>query len=261
MKVGVRTGTLRQDWDAALRAAKELGFDGVELDVGAKYKDTLFWNPDARAQLVQVMNEVGISVPCVCIGGLWQLSPASPEATVREEAQEFIRGTVLNCAEVGAYTILAPINDARGQGYDVAKERWLEIMKQVAPVAEEKHVCVALENCGCSAQYQLELVEAVGSPYVRAYFDMANSKGVGEDPVEAIRLLGRHVAHVHAKDLAYDGDKRQNVPLGEGLVDIPGCIAALKKVGYDDYLTLETPAGDDAAASARQNLQFLRNLI
>jgi len=241
--------------------AKELGFDGVELDVGSDYKETLFWDADARARLVEAEKETDIEVPCVCIGGLWKLSPASPDSAVRQEAQEFISGTIVNCAERGAWTILAPINDAGGQGYDVAKERWVEIMKQVAPIAEEKRVCVALENCGCTAQYQLELIEAVGSPFVRAYFDMANSRGVEEDPVASVRMLGKQVALVHAKDLNYEGEKRLNVPLGEGIVDIPGCVAALKDVGYDDYLTLETPSGDDASASAGKNLAYLRELI
>ena len=201
-------------------------------------------------------------MPSICIGGLWQHSPAAPDGTVQKTAERFIEGTIRHCAEVGARVILAPINEARGQGYEAALPRWVEILKRVAPVAEEKKVCVALENCGCSAEYQLEMIEAVGSAYVQAYFDLANSKGTGNDPVAEIKTLAKHVGQVHAKDVAFDTDgKRKNVPLGEGDVDFPGCIEALRAVGYDDYLTLETPSGDDAEAEASKNLEFLRKLI
>lgn len=262
MKIGARNGTLKADWQEAFAVGQELGFDGVELDVGADFQDSFLWDPDSRQKVVALQQSTGMQLPCICIGGLWKHSPASPDASVQQVAEKFIAGTIRYCAEVGARVILAPINDAGGQGYEVAMVRWVHTMKSVSGIAEEHEVCVALENCGCTAAYQLAMVQLVNSPFVQAYFDMANAKVAGDDPVEAIQLLGGHLAHVHAKNWKADADgKREGTPLDYGDIDVAGCIAALKAVGYDDYVTLETPPLDDAKAQAAKNLAFLRALI
>ena len=261
MKIGARNGTLKAQWNDAFAIAKEMGFDGVELDVGADFRESFLWDPEARKEVVSLQKTTGVELPCICIGGLWQLSPANPDEAIRAQAEEFITGTVRHCAEIGAWAILAPINDGRGEWADAAMERWVDIMKRVAPVAEERQVTVCLENCGCTAQYQLDMIQAVDAAYVKGYVDMANFMAAEDDSVEAIKLLGDSIGHVHAKDFAVVDGKRQGCRLGKGLIDVPGCVAALKEIGYDDYLTLETPPGQDAKAEAAKNLAFLKELI
>ena len=262
MNIGTRNGTLKTDWQESFALAKQIGFDGVELDVGADFKDSFLWNSESRKEVVALQQTTGVELPCICIGGLWQHSPANPDDAVRQTAEEFIAGTVRHCAEIGAWVILAPINDAGGQGYEVAMARWVDIMKRVAPVAEECKVCVALENCGCTAAYQLAMVQLVDSPYVQAYYDMANAKVAGDDPVEAIKLLGSSLAQVHAKNWQeLEDGQRQPTPLDEGAIDVAACVQALKDVGYDDYVTLETPPLEDAKAQAANNLAFLRQQV
>lgn len=262
MKIGARNGTLKTDWQDAFAVGKELGFDGVELDVGADFEDSFLWDPDGRRKVLELQQSTGVELPCICIGGLWKHSPAAPDGVVQQVAEQFIAGTIRFCAEVGARVILAPINDAGGQGYEVAMVRWVHTMRRVAPLAERHEVCVALENCGCTAAYQLAMIQLVDSPFVQAYFDMANAKVAGDDPVEAIQILGTHLAHVHAKNWKADDDgKREATPLDHGDIDVPACMAALKDVGYEDYVTLETPPLDDAKAQASNNLAFLKALV
>ena len=58
---------------------------------------------------------------------------------------------------------------------------------------------------------------------------------------------------------ACDGFKE--LPLGEGDVDFPGYIAALKDIGYDGYLTIEREAGADPTADILMAADFLKKLI
>ena len=88
--------------------------------------------------------------------------------------------------------------------------------------------------------------------------------------MEAVKLLGSYIVHTHAKDgvmlkktdpkIIYDhfaagGIEALNVadyfletPLGEGNVDFPSYIAALRAVGYNGYLTIERETGADPVA-------------
>ena len=49
--------------------------------------------------------------------------------------------------------------------------------------------------------------------------------------------------------------------LGEGIVPIADCLGALRAIGYDDWLVLETPPTDDPEAAGKHNLDYLRGLL
>jgi sugar phosphate isomerase/epimerase len=58
------------------------------------------------------------------------------------------------------------------------------------------------------------------------------------DAPKAVRELGRLIRHVHLKDVIAPGG-HETCRLGDGVVDIPGVIDELKKVGYDGVLSWE----------------------
>jgi len=64
-----------------------------------------------------------------------------------------------------------------------------------------------------------------------------------EDAVEAIERLGKRVFGVHMKDVRTlkDGGKnrKQFTILGQGDLDVPGCLKVLRKLNYDYALSLE----------------------
>jgi inosose dehydratase len=88
----------------------------------------------------------------------------------------------------------------------------------------------------------------------------------GGDPVAALMTYGERVTHVHLKDVEapvlsalaagrLDGfgqavDRRIFCPLGQGLLDLPAIVAALRDVGYRGWLMLEQDSSDEPAAVA-----------
>ena len=50
-------------------------------------------------------------------------------------------------------------------------------------------------------------------------------------------------------------------PLGEGHVDFPRYIEALRRVGYDGYLTIERETGDRPAEDIRKAFDMLKSLV
>ena len=49
--------------------------------------------------------------------------------------------------------------------------------------------------------------------------------------------------------------------LGEGIVPITACLSALRDLGYDDWLVLETAPTADPEAAASHNLRYLQRLL
>lgn len=60
----------------------------------------------------------------------------------------------------------------------------------------------------------------------------------GFDAARAIRELGPHVMHVHLKDVRAAG-AHETCALGDGIVDIADCVAAIREVGYAGPISIE----------------------
>ena len=50
-------------------------------------------------------------------------------------------------------------------------------------------------------------------------------------------------------------------PVGEGDVDFPAYIKALKDIGYDGYLTVERETGADPSADIKKALDYIKDYI
>jgi inosose dehydratase len=94
-------------------------------------------------------------------------------------------------------------------------------------------------------------------------FDIAHYQQGGGDPVKAIRRYGKAIKVVHLKDVrpvdAAPGF--QWVELGRGRVDVKGCVAALKEVGFDGWAIVEldrvVDPGGSPKASAAANRDYI----
>ncbi|NOZ20097.1 MAG: sugar phosphate isomerase/epimerase [Planctomycetes bacterium] len=268
MKFGVRVGMLKTTFEEAHEEAGKLGFDGVELEVGPNTPDegTPLFDVKGRKALMERMKACGVATSCVCIGGFWKYSPAEADKALRDTGLDLLKKTIQACAEIGAECILTPLNNS-GEEPDIAVGRWLEFLQEAKPVAEEHKITVALEPCARpglgTPEEVMALVDKADSPYIRVYLDVANNRVAGSDSVEAIKTLGtKYLAHIHMKDLKENPPDSERpfsvVGLGEGMLDFPTICKTIVEVGYDGWLTLETPAVDDAKESAKKNLDILK---
>ena len=83
------------------------------------------------------------------------------------------------------------------------------------------------------------------------------------DPIRAVEVLGPDIRSVHVKDARRPkaaGQWGQEVPLGEGEVDIKRFVLALKKIGYTGPLIVEREVGDQAGRlrDVARGLDYLR---
>lgn len=73
----------------------------------------------------------------------------------------------------------------------------------------------------------------------------------------AIRTLGEKVRHVHIKDVKAVGS-HDTCLLGEGVVNVAGCLAALKEIGYEGWYSWEDePEDRNPFDSAVRNREWI----
>ena len=102
-------------------------------------------------------------------------------------------------------------------------------------------------------------------PNVFINFDPANMilYGAG-DPIDAIKILGAHIRHVHVKDATPSSkpgvEWGAEVPFGTGLVGAKRFIRALKDAGYSGPLAIEREAGNSRLGDIHLAIETLKKI-
>lgn len=107
-------------------------------------------------------------------------------------------------------------------------------------LTEEFDIRIAIHNHGPGSRYDKisSVVDAVKnrSSRIGASVDTGHYLRSSEDPVDALKRLEGRVFSVHLKDVK---DTKQFKILGQGDLDVVGCLKTLKGQGYGHTLALE----------------------
>ena len=120
-------------------------------------------------------------------------------------------------------------------------------------LVDEYEIAIAIHNHGPGAMYdKISSVEKMVKgrhPLIGACVDTGHFIRSDEDPVDAIKRLGKRVFGVHLKDvrtIERNGKRqKQFTILGQGDLDVPGCLRELRKLKYDYALSLEYEENPD----------------
>ena len=233
-----------------LEVAKELGVPTIQLHAPAKSTRT----PENAERFQQKLKELGIELTAV-FGGFEGESYADIPTTVRtiglvpedtraaraEEMKEIADfAKALGCSVVALHIGFIPHSSVGDPAYDSVIAITREICDHVKGNGQSLH----LETGQETADGLLQFLGDVDRDNLFVNFDPANMilYGTGE-PIEALKKIGSFVRSIHCKDALW-ADKPgeewgQEVPLGEGQVDMAAYLKTLDEIGYDGPLTIE----------------------
>jgi len=262
MKIGVITDCFKLPLEDSIKLAGELGLNGVQI-----YATTGEFSPstlsgDKKKKIKKLLKENGLEISALCgdMGGHgFQIEADNGERI--EKTKEIID----LAAEFGVSVITTHIGVIPADKSHPRYSVMVDALSKCGSYAAEKGITLAIETGPEDAKTLLGFVKDSGRG-VGVNLDPANFVMVtGQDPVEAVEMLGEFIVHTHVKDgimlkstdpeIIYDhfatgGIEALNVadyfietPLGEGKVDFPAYIEALRKVGFDGYLTIERETG------------------
>lgn len=230
---------------ACLELCADLGYDGLEILLTEDGELRLDSRPRDYARLQQLSAAAGVELTSIC--GAGSLTDDDPAVIERSKAQiakmlEAAEALSLDCILItgGRCSPQVP--------YDVAYDRLLAALREMAPLAKRHRVNIGLEDVWnkllISPLEFRDFLDKIGSEYVGCYLDTANMMLYGY-PEQWIRILGRRIKKVHFKDFAINHRERRYewTQLLDGEVDYPAVMRELRAIGYDDYVISEV-AGD-----------------
>ncbi|MGG1313356.1 sugar phosphate isomerase/epimerase family protein [Cohnella laeviribosi] len=283
-KIGVIVDSFRCGVREGLVKAKQVGAEGVQIYAVSGEMDPDNLNAAARKEWRSYIESLGLEISALVgdLGGHGFQDKTQNPAKIEKSKRILDLAVELGTNVVTTHIGIVP-EDENGEVY----ETMLAACRELSEYATSLNAYFAIETGPETAERLKRFLDKLGSKGVSVNFDPANMVMVtGDDPVRGVYTLKDYIVHTHAKDgirlrevdprevygaLGYEpldhakiakeaeqGEAFREVPLGEGAVDWPNYLRALKEIGYTGYLTIEREVGADPEADIAKAVQFLR---
>ena len=231
----------------AFPLARDIGVDGVELDMGSLGDRETFENaladPQVREQFRAAAAEHGLAICSLAMSGFYAQSFAERPTVPRMLADCLDTMTELDVKV--AFLPLGVRSDlvARPE----LREAVVQRLRAVAPRAEDAGQIIGLETA-LDAAGEAALLDEIDSPAIRSYFNFSNPLQAGRDLLAELRTLGaERICQIHATD--QDGVLLEH----NQRLDMESVRETLEGLGWHGWLVLERSRDASDARNVRGN--------
>jgi sugar phosphate isomerase/epimerase len=263
----------------AARRIRAAGYAGIEIMADVPHAWPAYLLPETKAAIKNSITDQGLRISNINAFMMnaindhrqkyWHPSWIEPYQPYRQVRIDHTRRALDLAKELGAPCITTepggPLEP--GQRWEDALDLFCENLRPVADHAKAVGVPLLVEPepgllIETADQYE-RFADRFNHPGVGLNFDIGHMYCVKDDPSMAIRQLARHLRHVHLEDIAASRVHHHLVP-GEGAINFPPILQALREIGYDGWVTIELypyiENPDQAARTAHQRISPLLNV-
>lgn len=217
----------------ALPLTKEIGADGVEIDMGGLGNRPTFDNKllidSIRNQFLSKAAELNLQIPSLAMTGYYAQSFCQ-----REQFIQSIQDCISTMKAMNVKVAFLPL----GIQCDLVKKPELRDsvvsrLKVAGKMAEKAGIVIGIESA-LDAKGEKALLKDVGSPAIKSYFNFSNALKNGRDLNKELETLGRDmIVQIHCTD--DDGVWLQN----NTRLNMPDVKKTLDKMGWHGWLVIE----------------------
>jgi len=252
-RVRTKTNAANPGWQSALDVLQHCN----DLGAGCLQIGTNGWTTDFAGKVRERREGLGIALE-------GQIRLPKKDSEVAEFEAE-----LLAAKEAGA-TVLRTIC-LGGRRYEAFEslEQWKTFvtdsrraLERIEPLAAQHGVKIAFENHkDWRVDEQLDVLEHLSSEHVGVTFDFGNNLALLEDPVTVAEALAPYILSTHAKDMAMaeyaEGFLLSEVPLGEGILDLPRLFDICSRANPQVWFNLEMITRDPLEVPVSQEKYWL----
>ena len=239
MKIGFSTlGCPGWLWKEVTSAAKDMGYDGIELrGIASKMylPETRAFSPANCPNVKEELNRLGLEVPCLTTGAF--LFNKELQEAAQKEVKDYVELAVL--LKVPYIRVLIDKEPYPGI---VDEATIIENLQALLPIAAENQVTLLAETNGVYAETSKmkALMEKLNHPNLGVLWDIHHPyRYFNEAPEYTYQQLKPWIRHTHLKDSVMKDGKVTYKMLGHGDIPVKAALKVLVEGGYDGYLVLE----------------------
>jgi len=238
---------LKRQKISAIPLAKEIGADGLELDMGGLGNRETFESkladPAVRDQFLQQAKVLNIEICSLAMTGFYAQSFAT-----RPTYQKMIQDCLDTAKAMKVKVVFLPLG-VRGDlvKYPELRAPIVERLKIAGNMAAKAGVVIGIETA-LDAGAELVLLQDIGSKAVKSYFNFSNALKNGRDLHQELRILGKkHIIQIHCTN--EDGVWLQNDPK----INLKEVKRTLDDMGWKGWLVVERSRDATMPTAVKQN--------
>ncbi|MCG8512927.1 MAG: sugar phosphate isomerase/epimerase [Halanaerobiales bacterium] len=262
MKIGAVTDEIfAADLEKSLAVATELGIENFELRRLWNKRVPLLTEKEI-SRLEGLISKYQVKITALS-PGIFKIPLSSPELAFHKG--ELLARTIELGKRLAVKRII--IFGIKREKRDQPK-LLTEVIQQIRDITEqarEEGFEILLENepgwWADTAEHTRQIITGVNLSNFRLNWDPGNLVCTGQSPYpEGYQIVKDYVGNVHFKDALFCPDNCEWKPAGQGEVNWSGQIRALKDIGYQGMITIETHC-PPLLDNFRLNYLFLKNLL
>lgn len=214
--------------------AKDIGADGVEVDMGPLGQRVLFDNKLREAHFQQLFrrtaDSLGIAVPSMAMSGFFA------QSFLKRENYKDLITDCLNAMEVmGAQVAFLPLGGSGDEWQEAgeARQEMVRRLHEVGEMALSRGKTIAIRTQQ-DARADLSLLKEVNSEGIKIYYNLQDAVDQGRCVTKELKRLGRkNIAQIHASltdSVTLDKDPR---------IDLRKVKRTLDKMKWRGWLVVE----------------------
>jgi sugar phosphate isomerase/epimerase len=218
----------------AFQLTKDIGADGVEVDMGSlstneTFASVITTNAVLRQQFLDKARELNLEISSLAMSGFYAQS-FGERPTVAQMTQDCIDTMKAMNVRI-AFLPLGVRSDL--VKHPEMRAKVVERLKAIGAQAEKAGVVIGVET-ELPAEEQIKLLDGIGSPAVKIYYNFANAIQNNHDLIAELKLLGKdRICQIHCTD--QDGAWLQDDPK----IDMPKVKQTLDEMGWSGWLVIE----------------------
>lgn len=238
--------------------AARLGLHSIEwIFEASRFEENPLWTEAGREEIRELTAQSGVRVQSVCADYFMVHRLAGESSLELSQNRDVLADLIVAANAVGADRILIPLLETSAVGSLELQREVVVSLRGAVEIAERYGVTLGIEMEIPGPEYA-KLVQSVGSPRVRAYYDTGNSTAQGADIADDIVPLLPLLHAVHIKDRVRGGGSK---PLGTGDTNFQGFFPALLRAGFRGDFVLQHYFDAQPELEAERSLSFVQQLI
>jgi sugar phosphate isomerase/epimerase len=218
----------------AFQLTKDIGSDGVEVDMGSlgereTFDSPITSDPQVRQQFLDKARELGLEISSLAMSGFYAQSFAE-RPTVPRMTEDCIDTMKLMNVKI-AFLPLGVRSDL--VKHPELRSNVVERLRVIGKQAEKAGVIIGVET-ELPAGEQVKLLEEVGSHAIKIYYNFANALQNNRDLIQELRTLGKdRICQIHCTN--QDGVWLEDDPK----INMPKVKETLDAMGWSGWLVIE----------------------